>query len=122
MNTEELMIGDFVYYEPESMPIQVEEVRGDAVQFHKRSALIAFEDEIQPMPITEEILELNGFINDEIAGSWWLKQPNIEVFGNNRYGWMIFSGIQIKYVHELQHALRLCGKYELADNLKVEEK
>lgn len=115
------MIGDFVYYEPESMPIQVTEVRGNAVQFHRRSALIAFEDEIQPMPITEEFLELNGFINDEIAGSWWLKQLNLEVLGNDRDGWMIFSGIVIKYVHELQHALRLCGYVGFADNLKVKE-
>lgn len=116
------MIGDFVYYEPESMPIQVTEVRGDAVQFHRRSALIAFEDEIQPMPITEEFFEQNGFINDEIAGSWWHRQSNFEVLGNDRDGWMIMSGIEIKHVHELQHALRLCGRACFADNLKVEER
>lgn len=26
---------------------------------------------------------------------------------------------KVKYVHELQHALRLCGLSELADNLKI---
>lgn len=120
MNTKELMIGDFVYCEPEGKTIQVTEVRDDAVQFHRRSALIAFDDEIQPMPITEEFLEQNGFINDEIVGSWWHRQSNFEVFGNNRDGWIILSGIEIKHVHELQHVLRLCGEYEMADNLKIE--
>lgn len=26
---------------------------------------------------------------------------------------------KVKYVHELQHALRLCGLSELAENLKI---
>ena len=30
-------------------------------------------------------------------------------------------GIKVKYVHELQQVLRLCGLRELADNFKVKE-
>lgn len=29
------------------------------------------------------------------------------------------SGIELKYVHEFQHLMRLCGLYDYANNLKV---
>lgn len=33
--------------------------------------------------------------------------------------WIKGINLRIKYVHELQHALRLCGMNDLADNFKV---
>ena len=67
---------------------------------------------IEPIPLTPEILEKNG----------WEKRPTGCVFytDGKRYDnslWYIFGSntfvvntaeFQIKYVHELQHALRLC--------------
>lgn len=114
------MIGDFVYSKYEERVIQVREVKNFSV-IYEEEFFSALDDELQPIPLTAEILEQNGFINDEIAGSWWHRQSNFEVLGNDRDGWMILSGIEIKHVHELQHALRLCGRAGFADNLKVKE-
>jgi hypothetical protein len=78
-----------------------------------------------PIPLTPEILEKNGFkkatqisdtepfdIDEEgnkhysystTFWGWW--QPdNIFCIPANGLGWL-----NIKYVHQLQHALRLCG-------------
>jgi hypothetical protein len=68
---------------------------------------------IFPIPLTPEILEKNG----------WEERPTGYVFytDGKRYEnslWYIFDSntfvvntteFQIKYVHQLQHALRLCG-------------
>lgn len=120
------MIGDFVYYKPESIPIQVTEVRDDAVQFHERRALIAFESELQPIPLTDEILDKNAERCDlNTAKRWKMRKPGklyLEIYNwtccDDHYE--VFNGIEIRYVHELQHVLRLCGEYDLANNLKLE--
>ena len=73
----------------------------------------------QPIPLTEEILEKNGF---EKQDDGWYKitleeenligvQPfeNVNwIFGANVFP-NIIEHLNILYVHELQHALRLCG-------------
>lgn len=48
----------------------------------------------------------------------WEERWIIEVFGSN--GSFNTNPLKRIYVHELQHALRLCGLTELADNFKVE--
>ena len=87
------------------------------------SLIPVFIDEISPIPLTPEILEKNGFIKgdtmdlgDEI---YCVKLFNIHYdneerqfwvcnFFESEYGTMEINDIfQIKYVHELQHALRL---------------
>lgn len=108
----------------------------------------------QPIPLTPEILEKNGFVESEIErkefsdiglrytyetqdGSylivdWQDSFDNgcggelhegqkelwiITVFGCN--GLFESNPHERAYVHELQHALRLCGLNELADGFKV---
>jgi hypothetical protein len=72
-----------------------------------------YEDEIEPIPLTPEILEKNGFRKEE------------DEDGNKRYslieGSTKFSlgyarsvfqwtfPIDVRYVHKLQHLLRFCG-------------
>lgn len=81
-------------------------------------------ENIAPIPITAEILERNGFeykeadetcateafhqwhldgsrfaIDDD---SWWRSVKDGELH-------VKFGGFPLKYLHELQHALRLCG-------------
>ncbi|MBQ0088527.1 MAG: hypothetical protein KBT27_04250 [Prevotellaceae bacterium] len=45
---------------------------------------------------------------------------SINVKNDYFYIYCAMISIQIKYVHELQHALRLCGLNDLADNFKIE--
>ena len=80
---------------------------------------------IEPIPLTPEILEKNGFwvmenVNNgaeeyiayATAGLMFhYNRDNDYYFPNTPISW--------KYVHELQHALRLCRLDELADNFKI---
>ena len=107
--------------------------------------------QVKPIPLTTEILEKNGwyygltsdeeeaeyFLDgchyhrhwsyDEGAGSISLIFPNeadggeliIDDQSFNRHLNLVFC--DTLHVHELQHALRLCGLNELADNFKVYE-
>ena len=74
---------------------------------------------ISPIPLTPEILKENG---------WWYAVEDMWLhdkvdFGIERWngGFQCYNINQIKLdsVHQLQHALRLCGLYELADNFKL---
>jgi hypothetical protein len=74
--------------------------------------------ELRPIPITAEVLEKNGFVkngeyNEWNIGTWRtphllgvsLERPAITIKWN---GSSIFID-QAKYIHQLQHALRLAG-------------
>lgn len=79
---------------------------------------------VEPIPLTPEILEKNGFVKgdtmDLVDEIYCVKLFNIHYdnekrqfwvcnFFESEYGTMEINDIfQIKYVHELQHALRLC--------------
>ena len=75
--------------------------------------------DIYPMPLTKEILEANG-IRYQYGSPWWQKAypygntDKFEVHINE------VTTVIVEYVHELQHALRLCGLREMADNFKIE--
>lgn len=100
---------------------------------------------VNPIPITENVLRLNGFVDAKfgygrhclrIEGSkedsnitkyyrveyhpsgCYPPAPDLEKFVEI----MLNVGsirLNCYYVHELQHALRLCGLNELADNFKT---
>lgn len=87
---------------------------------------------IKPIPLTTDILTNNGFTQDTIGSGLILhidNSENLYVLVNYRHNGecrnveisnkMYNISCPIKYVHELQHALRLCGLSELAENLKV---
>lgn len=65
---------------------------------------------IEPIPLTQEILEKNGF--EENCGRWYNSEALME-FELYKDSWCRtincgeYSAYSIKYVHELQHALRL---------------
>ena len=126
MKAKELMIGDWVLYNGDSKPypVQVTEITSlKQLGVYNDKELfwfIAGEKYFDPIPLTAEILKKNGF-SEDIDGGFsnftpyriFLVCPESEiVFPYD--GWV---GLNIKYVHELQHALRLCGLNELADNL-----
>ena len=86
--------------------------------------------QVKPIPLTPEILEKNGFVFD--SDFWTIANPRYNNVRMVRYcsideeatdaflgHWAFDENYAIDYVHELQHALRLCGLNELADNFKV---
>lgn len=88
---------------------------------------------LEPIPLTPEILEKNGFKHSatEEDSDYFDNREGDLYYCLNRTadGYMscidvthsfTISGL-IKYVHEFQQALRLCGLDELADNLKIEK-
>lgn len=72
--------------------------------------------DVYPIILDESILMQNNF-NPEIV-AWWRPEGEdffkIAIMNENTS-----LCTKIKYAHELQHALRLCGLSELAENLKV---
>ena len=75
--------------------------------------------EPQPIVLTPEILEKNGWWYD-VEDMWLHDEVD---FGIERWngGFQCYNISQIKLdsVHQLQHALRLVGLTELADNFKI---
>lgn len=100
-------------------PIQIVSVLGDEqLVFGRIEELDGFTtiylkaEHIEPIPLTPEILEKNGF--EENCGRWYNSEALME-FEQYKDGWCRtincgeYSVYFIKYVHQLQHALRLAG-------------
>lgn len=99
MKAEEIMRFDWVCLEDDNTPRQVDWIRGGEVGLLWNQ--IVTPHYLKPIPLTREILEKNGC--DYNVGLGGLFQINIE--GLNCH----ISFNIIHDVHELQHALRLCG-------------
>lgn len=128
MESNELMIGDWVmlnpdlkeYYPFAGKPCMVIGLHDDdgAIKIEYDNGKYFWtdaEDDVLPIPLTPEILEENGF-NIEIAPytpDWKRCILNPNFFLEDRLkGFYHFNGnnlAKIQYVHELQHALKLCG-------------
>lgn len=85
-----------------------------------------------PIPLTEEILKINGFKDygeikeyqfeeDGEKYKFYLKAMYNKDNVRDAWGTNIGGALPslITYVHELQHALRLCGLEKLADDFKI---
>lgn len=128
MKAKELMIGDWVMFNGSDIYHQVYAVQGKSVKFDKQYWYGA--DKLLPIPITPEILEKNGFklkekgvlYTEYVSGDehsiiefGFYKESihDIDTVLNCELGFV--GGLDrihhchVKYVHELQHALRLCG-------------
>jgi hypothetical protein len=115
MKANELMVGDWVYNTFSQQAEQVVEIRQDQV-------ILAYNDgndydEIEPIPITAEILEKNGFESTPAPSErvWkdndqevWLDNEGENYWANIKRDEYYFEGY-IEYVHELQHCLKLVG-------------
>lgn len=133
-----LMIGDWVYRVDLKEPIPVRILGLEVINYDTTpmqyivdvscpkhiNNVGLYTDEICPIPLTAEILEKNGFAykeSDETCAteafhqwhldgsrfaidddSWWRAVKDGELH-------VKFGGFPLKYLHELQHALRLCG-------------
>lgn len=139
MKANELMIEDWVYLntdEGEKLSCKVREIFAHRlIVFNLKGAVWSNEDTEEwftPIPLTEEILEKNGIKKrgDEYVVFGWdgAKQWSValEDFKPHFDFWFITSSDRdlnvrgkIRFVHELQHALRFCGLNDLADNFIV---
>ena len=149
MKATELMIGDWLRYSPKSISMnnnygglyRAEGVSQDTISLGaKNYRFVVSDKEIDPIPLTAEILEKNGFkykttdwdvvYEGPHYGKYNLKKFHVLIGKENvalasHYDYIGQGDVDahvfayINYVHELQHALRLCGLYEFADNFKV---
>lgn len=118
MEATELMIGDWVSYRGVFNQIAPADFDPD----HKM-----WMEEIKPISLTPEILEKNGFVKNRGVTSWKFetdREDLIDIYGvkeyhlsiniedthgsGKGYRWLL-NNLTIFYVHQLQHALRLCG-------------
>lgn len=139
MKANELMIGDWVYNNHNQQPEQVCEIREHMVMLAYND--LYDYDEIEPIPLTPEALEKNGFIKDvykdnRLTDMYHLLVPTgfegksftiqVRLYREpvcgvstlvKCWGWLppYDGGVNdihlcsANYVHEIQHALRLCG-------------
>ena len=133
MKATELMIGDWVIFEDKPLKVQhvynngfddvVAEITEDSLNEYGVCEEIRDVRSINCSPIllTNEILEKNGWnhsnrlmitrIDDN--DFYWSEELGGILYKNQ------YNMCNCKYVHNLQHALRLCGLDELADNFKI---
>jgi hypothetical protein len=116
MKASELMIGDWVLdteferNEPDRIGI----VEDDGRVWLKHRFGYQSVTYCAPIPLTPEILEKNGFTKELDAGGlhYWFTLIDGHTrflihYARGVFHW--FIPLDFKYVHELQHALRLCG-------------
>ena len=137
MKPTDLQIGDYIKYQGHVYIIEEISAKGWVHIIHPETrtrvsmASDYIMDLLEPIPLTTGFFAQNGFelrdvflyhrIDDK-PHHYDFKLKNSGVFTSS--GYTLECGIYhltIRYVHELQHALRLCGLNELADNFKVEE-
>lgn len=121
MKATELMQGDLVLYEYSG-----EKIHARVVEIYRSSALVESvskeyepieiaEDKLFPVALTPEILEKNGFRHGCYVGGYYSPDCPFRVFTKTegKCGFTTLFDDEIHFscvfVHELQHALRLCG-------------
>ena len=118
MKANDLMIDDWVYNKNIDKPMQVYPMM--ISQMFRQTPDVTTEDyNIFPIPLTPGILEKNGFKYKEgetdmygvkTAPHYICDDVPFEVFCDGEpFAIWFKEPINIKYVHQLQHALRLCG-------------
>lgn len=145
MKVEDLMIGDLVHsistihnvsfldngviqdegYTTIRTPIKITTVSENCVSYYSNKLelyITLSSEDIEPIPLTPEILEKNGILYEKQSYYYVIKDDkDLECtyyISQVQGDWTIGVDIgaydcsafaRIKYVHELQHALKLCG-------------
>ena len=116
MKTSELQLGDMVSCLGDPVIVVSLSLNGDepiGIMSPLKKIFTFREKDVYPIILDESILIQNNF-NPEIV-SWWRPEGEdffkIAIMNENTS-----LCTKIKYAHELQHALRLCGLSELAES------
>ena len=109
MKAKDLMIGDWVYLVKDYGRVKKDILKLDILELYRVSDGML---EVEPMPLTPEILEKNGWQNDE--GCFLVDDANIYLNTSCAYLYASDTGNEsvlfpVRYVHEFQHVLRLLG-------------
>lgn len=112
MKATDLMVGDFVNVN--DLPLRVGAIRQDELGFFDNDYKIYWcsddeFDRIDPIPLTENILVKNGWRKEPTTidgdyANWYGEIPICQEEDEFNY-----ERIELTYVHQLQHLLRLCG-------------
>lgn len=117
MKASDLMFGDYITVTPSGMLIQVAAVHKRKVAYHTCTGRLSWVREglLRPIPVKQEILEKSGMKSYDNVVYFAKDEGNfleISTIGGNVY-WTIndweYSLLKLNYVHELQHALKICG-------------
>lgn len=143
MRLNEVMIADLLEYDGSytkvldivscgsTYPISLENIKDS------EDVRLLFEKDlknIKPIAITPEIIKANGFVEKEIGKGLFAwtdgESVDIEIWKTCGPKWSLEivtkdrtqgMTLLIPCIHELQHAVRLMGLYDLADNFKIEK-
>ena len=125
MKANELMIGDWFQTIYPTGKVEFRKVEG--VMQNHIVCNNGVTNAIEPIPLTVEILEKNGLkpfkidkLTEQATAKWWAKGGDYYVkqynFKHNDFLPTYSFGChphtlieRLRYVHELQHALKLCG-------------
>lgn len=133
LESKDLMIGDWVKLKGYKFTYKVECVFHEAIRIECGDHSLEDHEisKFEPIQLTLDILKKNGW-NGDYSSAYPLFDSfrdaddgylEISVFEDGEIRATIniceYDLFQIEYVHELQHALRLHGLNELADNFKV---
>lgn len=133
LNVKELMIGDYVdvaEYDFELVTGVVKEIftdpTGYCIVIEQGEDLDCFcEEEIQPIKLTEEFFLKNGYTElyrDNHVTRLYNRNYiglRVNIYPPENYVRFRVGGIDINYVHEFQHYLRLVNLSDYANNLKI---
>ena len=110
MKANELMIGDWVLYGDVKCKILC--FIHDKCEVKLRRTGITLNPaplkEFNPIPLTSEILEKNGWRYNDLPFVQGWEQYGITII-DNRITFGQNVSVKVEFVHQLQHALRLCG-------------
>ena len=121
MKPNEIQIGDWVYSTFSKLPCKVTylKLHESGYASVETTNVVGVKDiaSLVPIPITPEILEKNGFIHYTVTDFYMWKEESSEPIHLDNYnenGWRLRINCdnipcECKYVHQLQHALKLCG-------------
>jgi hypothetical protein len=115
MDVRDLQLLDWLIWD-DIAPCQVTAIGCDYIETTKCGITLAESHLLSPITLTAGVLEKNGFRKEnyiEVVGgldTYYLGEE-IGSFRIHRLqkGYYQFGLAKIKYVHQLQHALRLCG-------------
>lgn len=114
MKANELMLGDYTSVTPSGMPIKVAAIHHKKVAYHAVVNKLEWvrESLLEPISLTPNILEKNGFVNKDNEWVHYCDFPFIDFILNKDSDGFYIDCIYtpngyIQYVHELQHAFKL---------------